>query len=209
MFLRKNDIISPPRRVADLTAFVMCRETDSSPLVRGRLFTSLFLAVQFRFIPSYEGQTRFRLQRCGSSTIHPLLRGADGASLAHWTGRRDSSPLTRGRQTMQSLLPAFQMSIHPLIRRADIVLVVLYTTCFDSSPLTRGRLIILFLLYVIRRFIPSYEGQTLASYIYCFHSFDSSHHARGQTLSVYAAFSRLKHLVVQFAQMPLSSRPHI
>lgn len=28
----------------------------------------------------------------------------------------------------------------------------------------------------------------------------------GQTLSVYAAFSRLKHLVVQFAQMPFSTR---
>ena len=28
----------------------------------------------------------------------------------------------------------------------------------------------------------------------------------GQTLSVYAAFSRLKHIVVQFAQMPFSTR---
>ena len=55
----------------------------------------------------------------------------------------------------------------------------------DSSPPARGRLYHCGLLYMPGRFIPSCEGQTL---------------------SVYAAFSRLKHLVVQFAQILLSTR---
>ena len=132
--------------MADLTAFVMCRETDLSPLVRGRLFTSLFLAVQFRFIPSYEGQTRFRLQRCGSSTIHPLLRGADLIAPSSSSSFADSSPLARGRQ-----------AVYPNA-------------------------------VVYHRFIPSCEGQTL---------------------NVYAAFSRLKYFVVQFAQMLFLPHPYL
>ena len=55
----------------------------------------------------------------------------------------------------------------------------------DSSPPARGRPLPVIQMPAKQRFIPSCEGQTL---------------------SVYAAFSRLKHLVVQFAQMPFSTR---
>ena len=61
----------------------------------------------------------------------------------------------------------------------------------DTSihPLLRGaNAISICLLVLSNRFIPSYEGQTL---------------------SVYAAFSRLKHLVVQFTQMPFLAHLHI
>ena len=58
----------------------------------------------------------------------------------------------------------------------------------DSSPPTRGRRAKRMRQLTRARFIPSHEGQTL---------------------SVYAAFSRLKHLVVQFAQMPFLSHSHI
>ena len=57
----------------------------------------------------------------------------------------------------------------------------------DTSihPLLRGaNAISICLLVLSNRFIPSYEGQPL---------------------SVYAAFSRLKHIVVQFAQIMLST----
>ena len=76
-------------------------------------------------------------------------------------------------------------AIHPLLRGADQAPISLITAEGDSSPPARGRLVPFRYVHVVERFIPSCEGQTL---------------------SVYAAFSRLKHLVVQFAQILLSTR---
>ena len=95
-----------------------------------------------------------------------------------------------------------------------------------TSPPARGRRQSCPEETILMRFIPSCEGQTLclACFIVC--QSDSSPPASGrrlqhccimhkyrfipscewQTLSVYAAFSRLKHIVVQFAQMPFSTR---
>lgn len=73
---------------------------------------------------------------------------------------------------------------HPLIRGADFLIFLSVSSFCDSSPLARGRLSRKSLVFSPHRFIPSCEGQTL---------------------SVYAAFSRLKHLVVQFAQMSFST----
>ena len=75
--------------------------------------------------------------------------------------------------------------IHPLLREADTYFWILNLHNSDSSPHTRGRLQRGCLDARIRRFIPSYEGQTL---------------------SVYAAFNHSKHPVVHFAQTPFS--PH-
>lgn len=77
------------------------------------------------------------------------------------------------------------MPIHPLLRGADAAFPALPAAVCDSSPPARGRLQVTNYKWSKIRFIPSCEGQTL---------------------SVYAAFSRLKHLVVQFAQMPFSTR---
>ena len=96
----------------------------------------------------------------------------------------------------------------------------------DSSPPARGRLFTALRSCYGSRFIPSCEGQTSAcnsdagktaihpllrgaDVVYMTNGgflrrFIPS--CEGQTLSVYAAFSRLKHLVVQFAQMPFSTR---
>ena len=76
-------------------------------------------------------------------------------------------------------------TIHPLMRGADGSCCLDFVVYIDSSPHARGRLFCPYDKTVRVRFIPSCEGQTL---------------------SVYAAFSRLKHLVVQFAQMPFSTR---
>ena len=75
--------------------------------------------------------------------------------------------------------------IHPLMRGADIISGFNVYAVGDSSPHARGRPCQAASFSSGVRFIPSCEGQTL---------------------SVYAAFSRLKHLVVQFAQMPFSTR---
>ena len=79
----------------------------------------------------------------------------------------------------------FFLLIHPLMRGADGNFLDYCTAGADSSPHARGRRGTLRDQVYNRRFIPSCEGQTL---------------------SVYAAFSRLKHLVVQSAQMPFSTR---
>ena len=71
------------------------------------------------------------------------------------------------------------------MRGADNVKFKALTKSPDSSPHARGRHSSILFTLSACRFIPSCEGQTL---------------------SVYAAFSRLKHLVVQFAQMPFSTR---
>lgn len=141
------------------------------------------------------------------------------------------------------------LQIHPLIREADIQKSHLIKNFADSSTHTMGRLTRLWQYAPLRRFIPSYDGQTARIFTRCLigtiHPLtrgadtpkrkgvnglnDSSPHTRGrpscvrlrlcalrfipshegQTLSVYAAFSRLKHLVVQFAQMPFLSHSHI
>ena len=117
---------------------------------------------------------------------------------------RDSSPHARGRlndlrspltdlrfipscegQTIHDRLLIFLKAIHPLMRGADPSRAVSAFFFLDSSPHARGRRSRSCSAVPCKRFIPSCEGQTL---------------------SVYAAFSRLKHLVVQFAQMPFSTR---
>ena len=74
---------------------------------------------------------------------------------------------------------------HPLLRGANVAGFVAGFVAFETSPPARGRRIRSADLFLSWRNIPSCEGQTL---------------------SVYAAFSRLKHLVVQFAQILLSTR---
>ena len=78
-----------------------------------------------------------------------------------------------------------QNMINPLLRGAVSDERFKIECRIDSSPPARGRLRFLLPVGLRYRFIPSCEGQTL---------------------SVYAAFSRLKHLVVQFAQILLSTR---
>ena len=141
------------------------------------------------------------------SPIHPLLRGADKPFTQMLLFIIDSSPLARGRHrfnpfcvSLRRFIPSCEgqtsgdsnaygiPSIHPLLRGADKFS---WRTCFrrfDSSPLARGRHIIYNTDFSKTRFIPSCEGQTL---------------------NVYAAFSRLKYFVVQFAQMLFLPHPYL
>lgn len=70
--------------------------------------------------------------------------------------------------------------INPIPREANTAFVLSDSICPDSSPLARGKQLAVYSFRVLCRFIPSCDGQTL---------------------SVYAAFNRLKHLVVQFTQV--------
>lgn len=132
------------------------------------------------------------------------MRGADALSKLYQEEFTDSSPHARGRQGLPfhraerlRLIPSYEgqteiasmlswfIMIHPLIRGANNSFFASRPYVPDSSPHTRGKPSTSLSASSSLRFIPSYEGQTL---------------------SVYAAFSRLKHLVVQFAQMPFSTR---
>ena len=135
---------------------------------------------------------------------HPLLRGADICNASTIILRHDLSPPARGRrnavqvlnglvrfipscdgQTEKCELKLPESPIYPLLRGADNRMDRRNGQRYDLSPPARGRLCSGIHFRAVGRFIPSCEGQTL---------------------SVYAAFSRLKHLVVQFAQMPFSTR---
>ncbi len=127
---------------------------------------------------------------------------------------------------MQSWRRLYPLLIHPLLREADFISITIGFVSLDSSPPARGRHMSIYHGCRISRFIPSCEGQTMTRSLVPLSSSDSSPPARGrlneiqrkygdkrfipscegQTLSVYAAFSRLKHLIVQFAQMPFSTR---
>lgn len=135
---------------------------------------------------------------------HPLLRGANSVWEISKAYPTETSPHTRGKrrnvcscnfwrrfipscegQTHTSQACPPPCMIHPLLRGADVSFIKPVPLIVDSSPPARGRQFRQFHKGFKCRFIPSCEGQTL---------------------SVYAAFSRLKHLVVQFAQMPFSTR---
>lgn len=130
---------------------------------------------------------------------HPLLRGANGCIYQDAALCQETSPPTRGKQatnrsgvTAYRNIPSYEgqtsvspvfvplLSKHPLLRGANFPSQAMLICHCETSPPTRGKLEQPGRPARRRRNIPSYEGQTL---------------------SVYAAFSRLKHLVVQFAQI--------
>ena len=86
---------------------------------------------------------------------------------------------------MSEIIDNRARAIHPLLRGADSMVGKFRKRMNDSSPPARGR-------------HPVQQSQRKP--------FRFIHSCEGQTLSVYAAFSRLKHLVVQFAQILLSTR---
>ena len=142
-----------------------------------------------------------------SNVKNPLLRGADLQKQKDGLADPEQSPPARGRhllrvridyvagfipseegQTSSHTLTSHRPTCHPFLRRADSAAGSQQWCICDSSLLAKGRRLAGAMNFTTNRFIPSYDGQTL---------------------SVYAAFSRLKHLVVQFTQMPLSFHPHI
>ena len=155
------------------------------PSCEGQTFTvhQAFIEKR-RFIPSYEGQTSktvsiFIKTLCDSS---PHVRGRPRSAVVYGCSHR-FIPSCEG-QTRHTKLSPSPSPIHPLMRGADREEEEKRLAEADSSPHARGRLCRKSCHRVHLRFIPSCEGQTL---------------------SVYAAFSRLKHFVVQFTQMPFSS----
>ena len=139
--------------------------------------------------------------------INPLPRGADLQKQKDGLADPEQSPPARGRhllrvridyvagfipseegQTSSHTLTSHRPTIHPFLRRADFCHKPIDASHIDSSLLAKGRRSDMLNGLQCCRFIPSCEGQTL---------------------SVYAAFSRLKYLVVQFSQAPFSSHSHI
>ena len=174
------DVIHPLSRGANITSD-NARQcvNDSSPHTRGKLRIFTRDLNKHRFIPSCEGQTSFYPKRIPTTTIHPLLQGANNLIFSSPVSADDSSPPTRGKlfinfkwcrllrfipsyegQTTLLLHLLFYISIHPLLRGANVILCLDDRAFCDSSPPTRGKPDNISFRFIFTRFIPSYEGQT-------------------------------------------------
>lgn len=172
---------------------------DSSPHARGRPTHRPGRQGLGWFITSCEGQTFHTSHTTRHSQIHPLQRGANPQSAFRHLLLYEKSPPARGKLAAIShvwhnfrIIPSYEgqtclvyvdkmtNAIHPLIRGANNSSFSEISRPYDSSPPARGKRLPIRAEKCAQRFIPSREGKTL---------------------SVYEAFSRLKHPVVQFAQI--------
>lgn len=188
-------MIYPLIRVADEYSLNHKLLYDSSPPARGRLRRNAGEDGRDRFIPSCEGQTsnclrcsacsadsslpakgRLQAGRCTVSALRfiPSCEGQADEEQVDLSESSDSSLPAKGRPKIAPRYRGF-LSIHPFLRRAGIIFEARVFFPFDSSLPTKGGRAYLAFFHLLHRFIPSYEGQPL---------------------SVYAAFSRFKHLVV-------------
>ena len=77
--------------------------SGSSPLTRGKPGVGLFPCLVLRLIPAHAGKTVRALVSREVKPAHPRSRGENLAAIAKQTGRRGSSPLTRGKPTVSDL----------------------------------------------------------------------------------------------------------
>ena len=173
-------------------------QLDSSPLARGRQKFYRHGHFDGRFIPPCEGKTVPEDCFLCILQIHPPLRGEDNTITGLCLEWIDSSPLARGRpaKSRSSSSPArfippcegktlfcrlflLTRQIHPPLRGEYIFRLNAMIYLSDSSPLARGILHAVVYALPKFRFIPPCEGNTL---------------------SIFAGFTRVKILVVQFVQ---------
>ena len=150
-----------PRSRGENTAFykVSFPKRGSSPLTRGKLHFGYSYGLHPRLIPAHAGKTTDALQSVSRTRAHPRSRGEntnDASTVAHNAG---SSPLTRGKLTVNmavhsfiGLIPAhagktllvccalFAHRAHPRSRGENVTLTITPANIQGSSPLTRGKL---------------------------------------------------------------------
>ena len=131
----------------------------SSPLTRGKLKLTTYLAPSNRLIPAHAGKTMTLRKRGCARTAHPRSRGENTRSISCLSSAKGSSPLTRGkrlgpvaRETDGRLIPAhagktssgnrvpYSFPAHPRSRGENITYAMGVISGIGSSPLTRGKL---------------------------------------------------------------------
>ncbi len=160
------------------------RPHGSSPLARGRPFSSDAKSDAVGIIPACAGPTKLKRNRGISPRDHPRLRGADQPAQPTQWSRRGSSPLARGRPldtrrdgageriipacagpTPATVVAVNRPGDHPRLRGADRDTDA--GSCLDagSSPLARGRHDSLVSEAADVRIIPACAGPTWSSRI--------------------------------------------
>ena len=130
----------------------------SSPLTRGKLNRTIRPFVAFGLIPAHAGKTSRHAFLVRIATAHPRSRGENAAALPAVAAMAGSSPLTRGKQAVETvahvqirLIPAHagktpertrslaRSTAHPRSRGENPLMKCLMMTRRGSSPLTRGK----------------------------------------------------------------------
>ncbi len=168
-------------RGADRPEPVAVKEgVGSSPRAWGRRFTTRWPPRPSRFIPTCVGQTAASCSGRARPSVHPHVRGADGAPCAPTQARLGSSPRAWGRleltagdnwpdrfiptcvgQTVWHVHSSRSKTVHPHVRGADVIVFPSIAADCGSSPRAWGRQQPERGDFASRRFIPTCVGQTL------------------------------------------------
>ena len=152
----------------------------SSPLTRGKRFMMSAVWVVIGLIPAHAGKTRTSAITCRPSRAHPRSRGENLRRPFLCDGRVGSSPLTRGKLTLdfvargqRGLIPAHAgktwwtptgwepSRAHPRSRGENPHCTLRSPLVGGSSPLTRGKRAVCPQVRNRRRLIPAHAGKTV------------------------------------------------
>ena len=132
--------------------------SGSSPLTRGKLAAAGVIGM-FGLIPAHAGKTSVGCSASRRTWAHPRSRGENARSRCLASGRRGSSPLTRGKQARRlrrrrasRLIPAHAGKTSPRPIRVGVFV--------GSSPLTRGKRRLRDRLPARSGLIPAHAGKT-------------------------------------------------
>ena len=154
-------------------------EHGSSPLTRGKRPHDLAGGSMSRLIPAHAGKTCPRTRRAWAGPAHPRSRGENVCVGADRFNRAGSSPLTRGKRrlasvlaargrlipahagkTRRSTMPRAPRGAHPRSRGENRTTRRGLSPSLGSSPLTRGKLADFPGADRARGLIPAHAGKT-------------------------------------------------
>ena len=113
-------------------------QAGSSPLTRGKRFARLATVRKGRLIPAHAGKTVGARRRLGNQPAHPRSRGENMTCVTSWGWVCGSSPLTRGKPRVKSMMVCAQAA-HPRSRGENGFARLGGGGVRGSSPLTRGK----------------------------------------------------------------------
>ena len=151
----------------------------SSPLTRGKQQAPRDVVRAIRLIPAHAGKTSETAFLTGATTAHPRSRGENARVEEEVEILHGSSPLTRGKRTLDGLkegylglipahagktshvtAPSPETQAHPRSRGENGHRPMTGATHPGSSPLTRGKRSQNLFVQAARRLIPAHAGKT-------------------------------------------------
>ena len=152
----------------------------SSPLTRGKLFSSVWEGIKGGLIPAHAGKTTAHRPNTQGRGAHPRSRGENARTIGTLAVQDGSSPLTRGKLAGNDrvfgayrLIPAHAgkttahrpntqgRGAHPRSRGENAALDEEGAGVEGSSPLTRGKRGSVPGHCLVRGLIPAHAGKTI------------------------------------------------